>query len=124
MLGLRALNVIVINLQLKLPGAESAQVIFESINATDAQFKDAFVKYNFYKNYGRYVQEKLAQESGNDKHIMFESIEHILPQTLDPSKWPNFHTETLNDLYGLENANDVYGYLIVLEDGVRWDHVV
>ena len=59
------------------------------IYASDEMFKDAFVKYNFYKNYGRYVQEKLAQESGNDKHIMFESIEHILPQTLDQTKWPN-----------------------------------
>ena len=59
------------------------------IYASDEQFKDAFIKYNFYKNYGRYVQEKLAQESGNDKHIMFESIEHILPQTLDQTKWPN-----------------------------------
>ena len=59
------------------------------IYATDALFTEAFIKYNFYKNYGRYVQEKLAQESGNDKHIMFESIEHILPQTLDPQKWPN-----------------------------------
>ena len=59
------------------------------IYASDEQFKEAFTKYNFYKNYGRYVQEKLAQESGNDKHIVFESIEHILPQTLDQTKWPN-----------------------------------
>ena len=59
------------------------------IYASDEKFKEAFIRYNFYKNYGRYVQEKLAQESSNDKHILFESIEHILPQTLDPEKWPN-----------------------------------
>ena len=34
----------------------------------------------------------------------------------------NFHTETLNGLYGM-NTDSVYCYSIVLEDGVRWDHV-
>ena len=62
------------------------------IYATDEQFKEAFVKYNFYKNYRRYAQEKLAQSTGHDKHLMLESIEHILPQSLDLEKWPNIST--------------------------------
>ena len=72
-----------------MPLFELSNYRAHDIYASDEQFKEAFVKYNFYKNYGRYVQEKLAQESGNDKHIVFESIEHILPQTLDQTKWPN-----------------------------------
>ena len=35
----------------------------------------------------------------------------------------SFHTKTLNEIYGSENGFDCYTYAIVMEDGVRWDHV-
>lgn len=89
------------------------------IYPSDEMFKEAFVKFNFYKNYGRYVQEKLSRKSGNDTHLLLESIEHILPQTLDQTKWPDVtiaeHAEWVNTIGNLvpmnqsdnsENSND------------------
>lgn len=79
------------------------------IYATDKQFKEAFVHYNFYKNYGRYTQEKLSKAISNDRHILFESIEHILPQTLDQQKWPDIsiadHAEWVNTIGNLVPMN-------------------
>lgn len=79
------------------------------IYPTDRQFKEAFVKYNFYKTYGRYTQEKLSEAYSNDKHISFESIEHILPQTLDLEKWPHItiaeHAEWVNTIGNLVPMN-------------------
>lgn len=79
------------------------------IYPTDKQFKEAFIKYNFYKSYGRYTQEKLSEAYSNDQHISFESIEHILPQTLDQYKWPNItvseHVEWVNTIGNLVPMN-------------------
>lgn len=79
------------------------------IYPTDEEFKEAFVKYNFYKNYNQYVQEKLAAQYSNDKHLFLESIEHIMPQTLDAKKWPNIsqtdHAEWVNTIGNLVPMN-------------------
>ena len=47
LIGLRSLNVIVINLESSLPGAESPQMIFESINATGKPLSDADLLRNY-----------------------------------------------------------------------------
>lgn len=79
------------------------------IYPNDKTFKEAFIKYNFYKNYGRYVQLKLAEKYSNDKHIELDTIEHILPQTLDQEKWPNIstaeHAEWVNTIGNLVPMN-------------------
>lgn len=59
------------------------------IYASDRDFKEAFSRFNFYKNYTRYVQEKLAESFSNDTHLVLETVEHILPKSFDPKKWPD-----------------------------------
>ena len=79
------------------------------IYPTDEELKEAFVKYDFYKNYGRYVQEKLSSAYSNDEHLVLETIEHIMPQTLDSQKWPNItkteHAEWVNTIGNLVPMN-------------------
>lgn len=79
------------------------------IYPTDEEFKEAFVKYNFYKNYNQYVQEKLAEKYSNDKHLLLETVEHIMPQTLDSKKWPHVsqteHAEWVNTIGNLVPMN-------------------
>ena len=58
------------------------------IYAPDKDFEEAFSRFNFYKNYTRYVQEKLAESFSNDTHLVLETVEHILPKSFDPKKWP------------------------------------
>lgn len=58
------------------------------IYAPDRDFEEAFSRFNFYKNYTRYVQEKLAESFSNDTHLVLETVEHILPKSFDPKKWP------------------------------------
>ena len=58
------------------------------IYASDRDFEEAFSRFNFYKNYTRYVQEKLAESFSNDTHLVLETVEHILPKSFDPKKWP------------------------------------
>lgn len=100
----------------------SDYVLFELSNynlrdiyPTDNMFKEAFVKYNFYKNYSKYVQRKLeikARERFNNHDnfdIELESIEHVMPQTLDAQKWPNItqseHIEWINTIGNLTPMN-------------------
>ena len=59
------------------------------IYASDKDFEEAFSRFNFYKNYTRYVQEKLAESFSNDTHLVLETVEHILPKSFDPKKWPD-----------------------------------
>lgn len=80
------------------------------IYPTDEMFVDAFVRYDFYKNYRRYVQQKLASEISNDKtEITLESIEHIMPQTISHDKWPGVqgheHIEWVNTIGNLTPLN-------------------
>jgi uncharacterized protein with ParB-like and HNH nuclease domain len=85
------------------------------IYASDEMFKDAFVRYDFYKNYRRYVQQKLevaAKKRANNNDIVeieLESIEHIMPQTLRQDKWPNVtpgeHVEWINTIGNLTPMN-------------------
>ena len=79
------------------------------IYPTNEEFKEAFVKYNFYKNYSQYVQEKLAANLSHDKHLVLETIEHIMPQTLDSKKWPHIsqaeHAEWVNTIGNLVPMN-------------------
>jgi uncharacterized protein with ParB-like and HNH nuclease domain len=80
------------------------------IYASDAMFKDAFQRYDFYKNYRRYVQQKLSSFISNDQtEIVLESIEHIMPQTIRPDKWPGIsqseHVEWVNSIGNLTPLN-------------------
>lgn len=80
------------------------------IYASDAMFKDAFLRYDFYKNYRRYVQQKLSSALSNDQvEIVLESIEHIMPQTIRADKWPGIspgeHVEWVNTIGNLTPLN-------------------
>jgi uncharacterized protein with ParB-like and HNH nuclease domain len=85
------------------------------IYPNDTVFKEAFVRYDFYKNYRTYVQLKLetpARERANmnDKvEIEMESIEHIMPQTIRANKWPGVsvseHAEWVNTIGNLTPMN-------------------
>jgi uncharacterized protein with ParB-like and HNH nuclease domain len=80
------------------------------IYPNDEVFKEAFVRYDFYKNYRRYVQQKLSSAISNDQtEIVLESIEHIMPQTLRPDKWPGIapseHVEWVNTIGNLTPLN-------------------
>lgn len=85
------------------------------IYPSDAIFKEAFAKYDFYKSYRTYVQIKLEtpakQRAGvNDKFdIELESIEHIMPQTIKSEKWPGIttseHAEWINTIGNLTPMN-------------------
>lgn len=80
------------------------------IYPTDAQFKEAFITYHFYKNYRKYVQQKLARAVSHDQtEIVLESIEHIMPQSLRSDKWPQIsvsdHAEWVNTIGNLTPMN-------------------
>ena len=80
------------------------------IYASDAMFKDAFLRYDFYKNYRRYVQQKLSSSISHDQtEIILESIEHIMPQTIRADKWPGIspseHVEWVNSIGNLTPLN-------------------
>ena len=80
------------------------------IYPSDEAFKEAFVRYDFYKNYRRYVQQKLSSAISNDQtEIVLESIEHIMPQTLRADKWPGItpseHVEWVNTIGNLTPLN-------------------
>lgn len=80
------------------------------IYASDAMFKDAFIRYDFYKNYRRYVQQRLSNAISNDQtEIVLESIEHIMPQTIRAEKWPGIspgeHVEWVNTIGNLTPLN-------------------
>lgn len=80
------------------------------IYASDAMFQDAFLRYDFYKNYRRYVQQKLSSAISNDQvEIVLESIEHIMPQTIRADKWPGIspgeHVEWVNTIGNLTPLN-------------------
>lgn len=85
------------------------------VYASDEMFKDSFVRYDFYKNYRRYVQQKLEtaakkRANNNDKvDIELESIEHIMPQSLRADKWPGIspseHVEWINTIGNLTPMN-------------------
>ena len=48
------------------------------IYASDRDFKEAFSRFNFYKNYTRYVQEKLAESFSNDTHLVLEKSDWLI----------------------------------------------
>lgn len=80
------------------------------IYPSDKLFKEAFVHYDFYKNYRRYVQQKLSSIISNDQtDIVLESIEHIMPQTIRADKWPGIspaeHVEWVNTIGNLAPMN-------------------
>ncbi len=80
------------------------------IYPNDEIFRDAFFKYDFYKNYRKYVQEKLAVSVSNDQtEIVLESIEHIMPQSIRSDKWPGIsvsdHAEWVNTIGNLTPLN-------------------
>ena len=83
---------------------------FREIYPSDDTFKEAFIKYDFYKNYRRYVQQKLASVVTHDQtDIVLESIEHIMPQSLRADKWPGItvsdHAEWVNTIGNLTPLN-------------------
>lgn len=80
------------------------------IYPSDAMFKDAFLRYDFYKNYRRYVQQKLSSLISRDQtEVVLESIEHIMPQTIRADKWPGIspgeHVEWVNTIGNLTPLN-------------------
>lgn len=80
------------------------------IYPSDEMFKDAFIRYDFYKNYRRYVQQKLSSSISRDQtEIILESIEHVMPQSLKPDKWPGItpgeHVEWVNTIGNLTPMN-------------------
>ena len=80
------------------------------IYPSNEMFKDAFVRYDFYKTYRTYVQRKLASVISNDKtEIELESIEHIMPQKIESRKWPNVsvseHAQWINTVGNLVPLN-------------------
>ena len=79
------------------------------IYPTDEQFIEKFYQYDFYKSYRKYVQKKLAEKASKDAHIVMDSIEHIMPQTLDGKKWPNItpaeHAAWVNTIGNLTPMN-------------------
>lgn len=83
---------------------------FHDIYPSDETFKDSFIKYDFYKNYRKYVQQKLSASISNDKtEIRLDSIEHIMPQSLRFDKWPGIstseHAEWVNTIGNLTPLN-------------------
>lgn len=80
------------------------------IYPSDDMFRDAFTRYDFYKNYRRYVQQKLSSSISHDKtEIILESIEHIMPQSIKSDKWPGIspgeHVEWVNTIGNLTPLN-------------------
>ena len=76
----------------------------------DSMFMESFIRYDFYKNYRRYVQQKLASVISNDQtDVVLESIEHIMPQSLKADKWPDVsvsdHAEWVNTIGNLTPLN-------------------
>lgn len=66
----------------------------------DDDFMEAFKKYNFYKNYNKYVQRKLENAVSNDHHNWRpDSIEHIMPETLSVD-WKNRLGENYSEIHG------------------------
>lgn len=83
---------------------------FREIYPSDDVFREAFIKYDFYKNYRRYVQQKLASAFTHDQtEVVLESVEHIMPQTLSTDKWPDItvsdHAEWVNTIGNLTPLN-------------------
>ena len=80
------------------------------IYPSDEMFKDAFIRYDFYRNYRRYVQQKLSSQISRDQtEIVLESIEHIMPQSINSDKWPGIspgeHVEWVNTIGNLAPMN-------------------
>jgi uncharacterized protein with ParB-like and HNH nuclease domain len=80
------------------------------IYPSDEMFKDAFLRYDFYKNYRRYVQQKLSSTISHDQtEVSLESIEHIMPQSIKADKWPDIspgeHVEWVNTIGNLTPLN-------------------
>lgn len=80
------------------------------IYPSDEMFKDAFIRYDFYKNYRRYVQQRLSSQISHDQtEIVLESIEHIMPQSIHSDKWPGIspgeHVEWVNTIGNLAPLN-------------------
>jgi uncharacterized protein with ParB-like and HNH nuclease domain len=80
------------------------------IYPSDDMFRDAFMRYDFYKNYRRYVQQKLSSAISRDQtEIVLESIEHIMPQSIKADKWPGItpgeHVEWVNTIGNLTPMN-------------------
>jgi uncharacterized protein with ParB-like and HNH nuclease domain len=80
------------------------------IYPSDDMFRDAFMRYDFYKNYRRYVQQKLSSAISRDQtEIVLESIEHIMPQSIKADKWPGIspgeHVEWVNTVGNLAPMN-------------------
>jgi hypothetical protein len=66
----------------------------------DDDFMEAFKKYNFYKNYNKYVQRKLENAISNDHHNWRpDSIEHIMPETLS-ADWKKRLGENYSEIHG------------------------
>lgn len=66
----------------------------------DDDFMEAFKKYNFYKNYNKYVQRKLENAVSNDHHNWRpDSIEHIMPETLS-ADWKKRLGENYSEIHG------------------------
>ena len=66
----------------------------------DNDFMEAFKKYNFYKNYNKYVQRKLENFISNDHHNWRpDSIEHIMPETLS-ADWKKRLGENYSEIHG------------------------
>lgn len=77
---------------------------------SDEVFTEAFQRYDFYKNYRKYVQEKLSTAVSNDQtEVLLESIEHIMPQSIREDKWPGIsvseHAEWVNTIGNLAPLN-------------------
>lgn len=66
----------------------------------DDDFMNAFKKYNFYKNYNKYVQRKLENSISNDHHNWRpDSIEHIMPETLS-ADWKKRLGDNYSEIHG------------------------
>lgn len=66
----------------------------------DNDFMESFKKYNFYKNYNKYVQRKLENAVSNDHHNWRpDSIEHIMPETLS-ADWKKRLGENYSEIHG------------------------
>jgi uncharacterized protein with ParB-like and HNH nuclease domain len=80
------------------------------IYPSDKMFKESFQHYDFYKNYRRYVQQKLSSIISRDQtEVELESIEHIMPQSIKEDKWPGItpadHIEWINTIGNLTPLN-------------------
>lgn len=66
----------------------------------DDDFMGAFKKYNFYKNYNKYVQRKLENAVSNDHYNWRpDSIEHIMPETLS-ADWKKRLGDNYSEIHG------------------------